>query len=158
MNQQQAMKKKAILGAGEYGCWECTLLPQIPEPGDKNPEPQPELLYIFARSLAEIAENFPAVESAVLKGKATCIADPMTPGVQDEGPDVMQEIAAAQLPVAPPAQPEFAKCPYCGKTYLLELFVKPENISAGNDLLLCPNENCRMLSPLSRLRKVKPDG
>lgn len=151
MHQKQIPKKKAILGAGEYGCWECTLIPQELDPGAKDTEPQPDTLYIFARSLAEIAENFPTVESAVLMGKATCIADPLTPGVQTEGPDVMEAVASANPPTMA-EQPDFAKCPYCAKTYLREMFVKPEGIT--NDLVACPNVNCRMLSPPGRLKKV----
>lgn len=157
MNQKQSVKKKIVLGAGDYGCWECTLIQQTPDPGDKDTEPQPEKLWVVARSLPEIAENIPGVESAILLGKATCIADPQTPGIVTPAPEVQKAVEQAKLPVTPPGkvgivdEVPIATCPYCGAHLPLSEFVKPEGIL--NELLACPT--CRMLSPPTRLVKVK---
>lgn len=163
MNKAQQIKK-IVVGAGEYGCWECSLLPQTVDSGDTSQNLQPEKLWVTARSLKEIVNEIPGIESAVLLGKATCIADDQTPGIVEVSPDIQSAITAAARPSTPTAPQivtnttpttsnvEIVKCPFCHASYPRSMFVHPEGIMG--DQVLCPNPQCKMLSNPSRLQKV----
>lgn len=142
MNQKQNGKQKVMLGTGEYGAWECTMLPDA-----LGEEKTPDKIWVFARSLAEVAENVPGVESAVFLGKATCIADPLTPGVTNPAPELTAAIvqAAATLP-------ELATCPFCGRAAPKTSFTHPPGVAADVKVLLCPNPACAMMINESRLQ------
>ena len=79
MNQTQKNKAagRLVLGTGEYGCWECTMITDVLGEGQT-----PDKIWVVARSLQEIVNSIPGVESGILLGRGTCIADAKTPGVE----------------------------------------------------------------------------
>lgn len=133
LKPQRALK--ICLGAGEYGCWQCEILPESLDPAD--PEQTPDFLFVIARSLSEITDNIPGVQTAIFLGRGTCIADPLTPGVQES---LTKEVADA----------ETVKCPYCDHEADRQLFTKPAGVA--NDLVVCPA--CKMLLGPGRLKRV----
>jgi hypothetical protein len=149
MKQKQEIPQKITLGVGQYGAWKCTMLPQVPDPGSQDAEQQPDEIWVFARSLKEIVNEIPGVESAVLLGRAVCIADGETPGVLAPGPEIAQAIADSN-----PDQMVTVVCPYCGSTYPLSAFEHPPE--APGNLVKCPNEMCHMLINPARLKVPQP--
>ena len=78
MKQKQNEKGKPVLGIGEYGCWECTLVTDV-----LGENETPEKIWVVARSLKEVVNSIPGVESGILLGRGTCIADGKTPGIAE---------------------------------------------------------------------------
>jgi len=146
MRQEQVAKGKTLLGIGEYGCWQCTLLPRQTEAGEAI---DAENLWVFARSLKEITENVAGVESAVFLGKSTCIADAMTSGVTTPAPDITEAVREATI-----IKPSLKICPFCGTSSNTENFVKPDHITTTADVVACPS--CHMLINRNRLIEMNP--
>ena len=144
--EKQKPAPKNLLGVGEYGCWECTLLPVQMESGDFT---ECEKIWVFARTLGEIAENIHGVESALFLGKATCIADPTTPGVLEASRELLGAVAESAIINHPPKK----ACPFCAATAAVEDYKHPEGVAGDVNVVACPK--CHLLINPARLIEVK---
>jgi hypothetical protein len=77
--QKQNILNRQVLGVGEYGCWECTMVTDV-----LGENETPDKLWVVARSLQEIVNSIPGIESGILLGRGTCIADAKTPGIKED--------------------------------------------------------------------------